>query len=251
MAPEKEWMGLYEKVKEKTACPFDLNTYFELPEIAGKHLTTMDIGVCDLPSGKILVCDPLVFLGDRNEEPFLQKAPAGTYHTEVCVIKPDEDGDCARYAAVRLRFSKKRPVSFYQALIGHENLEELENEDDEYLYFGFGVDAGLGCICDEQVHKIYCDWSDKWDREHPGDNQYDDYFADLFAENYKKNPEFQRDGGDWLNWKIPGTEYHIPIFESGFGDGIYPVYWGVDETGMICQLVIHFINIELEYGESK
>ncbi|WP_195986025.1 DUF4241 domain-containing protein [Clostridium sp. D33t1_170424_F3] len=52
-------------------------------------------------------------------------------------------------------------------------------------------------------------------------NQYDDYFAALFAENYKVHPEFQRSGGDWLNWSIPGTEYHIPLFQSGFEADLY------------------------------
>lgn len=249
MEPEKKWLKLYEKVKEKTVCPVDLNTYFELPEIAGKHLTIMEIGDCNLPTGKVLVRDPFVYLGNREEQPYFQSVPAGTYRTEVCVIKPDEEGDCARYAAVRLRFFDKRPVRFYEALIGNENLKELKNKGA--VYFGFGVDAGLGCICDAQVHEVFCDWSDRWYREHPDGNQYDDCFAALFEENYKKHPEFQRQGGDWLNWKIPGTELHIPIFQSGFGDGVYPVYWGIDKTGAICQMVIQFIDIELAYGEEE
>ncbi|GIP31828.1 hypothetical protein J2TS4_10380 [Paenibacillus sp. J2TS4] len=54
-----------------------------------------------------------------------------------------------------------------------------------------------------------------------------------------------------MNWKIPDTEYHLPIFQSGFGDGSYPVYWGYDETGEICQMVIQFIDIQLAYGEEE
>ena len=69
--------------------------------------------------------------------------------------------------------------------------------------------------------------------------------------NYYLHPEYQRAGGDWLNWQVPGTEYHIPIFQSGFGDGTYPVYWGIDEGGEICQLVIQFIDIELAYGNDE
>lgn len=245
MAPTKEWLEKWNIIKEKTISPVDLNTYFEQAEIAGKQLTVMDIGICSLPSGKVLVRDPLVYLGIRSEQPYFQAAPAGNYHTEVCVIKPDKEGDCARYAAVRLRFSDKRPVGFYEALIGIENIEELG--DDEY--FGFNVDAGLGCICDEVVHQAFCDWSEQWDREHPKGNQYDDYFAALFAENYKANPEFQRNGGDWLNWQIPGTQYRLPMFQSGFGDGAYPVYWGFDENGAICQLVVQLIDIQLAYGK--
>ena len=38
-------------------------------------------------------------------------------------------------------------MKFYEALVGTENIGEL-GEDE---YFGFNVDAGLGCICDAAV----------------------------------------------------------------------------------------------------
>lgn len=244
---ENNWMEKWESVKEKTACPVDLNKYFEEKEMAGKSLTVMNIGTCDLPSGRLLVRDPLVYLPDRDEHPYFQEAPAGCYETEVCVVKADDE-DCARYAAVRLRFNEKRAVRFYEALVGNEDLDTLDEGDD---YFGFSVDAGLGCICDETIHRIYCDWDEQWRKDHPDDNPYDGYFAALFEESYHRHPEHQRDGGDWLNWQVPGTEWHIPMFQSGFGDGVYPAYWGFDENGEICQLVIQFIDIELAYGNDE
>ena len=241
-----QWLAQYETHREKTISPVDLNEYFEEPEIAGKALAVMEIGPCSLPTGRVLVRDPLVYLGLPGEEPYFLTAPAGTYRTEVCVIKPDEYGDCARYAAVRLRFSDARPTAFYEALIGGEELADLDDDND---YFGFNVDAGLGCICDEEARRAFCAFADAWDKENPGGYLYNDYFAPLFAENYRARPEYQREGGDWLNWVVPGTEYHIPIFQSGFGDGIYPVYWGFDENGSLCQLVVQFIDIQLAYGE--
>lgn len=243
--PTKEWLAKFEEVREMTLSPVDLNEYFEKPKIAGKSLAVMEIGPCSLPTGKVLVRDPLVYLGLPEEEPYLRTAPAGTYPTQVCVVKPDRDGDCARYAAVRLRFSDTRPVKFYEALTGCEHLEELDGDN----YFGFSVDAGLACICDRELHRAFCGFLDRWEKENPGKNLYNDYFRGLFAENYHAHPEYQREGGDWLNWQIPGTEYHLPIFQSGFGDGVYPVYWGFDETGAICQLVVQFIDIRLAYGE--
>lgn len=56
---ENNWLKKWESVKEKTVCPVDLNTYFEQKEIAGKSLTTINIGLCDLPSGNILVRDQI------------------------------------------------------------------------------------------------------------------------------------------------------------------------------------------------
>lgn len=88
------------------------------------------------------------------------QAPAGSYQTEVCVVK-QHDGDCARYAAVRLRFNQNRAVKFYEALIGSEDLENFEEGE----YFGFNVDAGLGCICDAGINKIIAEWQEKWERK--------------------------------------------------------------------------------------
>ena len=246
--PTQEWLSRYEALREKTLSPVNLNEYFEQPVIAGKSLAVMDIGPCSLPTGRVLVRDPLVYLTLPGEEPYLQTAPAGTYRTQVCVVKSDEDGDCDRYAAVRLCFSQARPVKFYEALTGRESLDELANLE-EGDYFGFNVDAGLGCICDQEVRGTFTAFLDAWEKENPGGNFYTDYLAALFAENYRARPEYQREGGDWLNWRVPGTEYHLPIFQSGFGDGVYPVYWGFDQSGTLCQLVVHFIDIELAYGE--
>lgn len=247
MIPTSEWLAQREEKREQLRCPVDLNAYFTLSEIAGKELAVMDIGLCSIPTGQILVRDPLCYLADRETRPYFQTAPAGTYSTEVCVVKPDEDGDCARYAAVRLRFSDAPAVRFEEALIGHEDLLGL-GEDE---YFGFNVDAGLGSICDKQVHQAFCDFVEQWHKEHQGANLYDDYFAALFAESFRQHPENQRDAGDWVNWQIPGTEYHLPMFQSGFGDGAYPVYWGMSEAGEICQVVVQFIDIDLAYGEDE
>ena len=55
-------------------------------------------------------------------------------------------------------------------------------------------------------------------------------------------PKFQRPGGDWINFKIPNTDLYVPMIQSGFGDGLYPVHWAFDEAGDICQIIIEFIS---------
>jgi hypothetical protein len=49
--------------------------------------------------------------------------------------------------------------------------------------------------------------------------------------------------GDWLNWQIPGTDYHVPIF----GDGFYPVWFGFDADDNIYSLVVQFIDVKDAY----
>lgn len=240
----QEWLNKFEEKRHLLLCPANLNEYFEKEELHGKKLAVMKIGKVTLPTGQVIVRDPLVYI-DKNSKPYFLQVPKGEYETEIAVVLAD-DGDCDRYAAVRVQFSNNQAVKFEEALVGGENLDTL-NEGE---YFGFNVDAGLGCICDTQSRDSYVQFEQEFMKKNPDCNMYDDYFAELMEENYNKNPKYQRRGGDWLNWQIPGTQYHIPIFQSGFGDGVYPVYFGYDESGQICQLVIQFIDIKLAYAES-
>ena len=244
MQPTKEWLKKWEKVKDKLQPNSNLVNYFTLKEIAGKEIDVMDIGPCSIPTGEFLVGDPLVYLRDIKQEVYLQKIPTGEFKTEVCVVKAS-DGDCDRYAAIRLKFNDNKIAYYEEAMVGNEEFDNIQEGD----YFGFNVDAGLACICDKKLHKLYCDFNRKFDKENPDGNIYDDYFAKLFEESYKDNPKYQRDGGDWINWTIPDTNYHLPMFQSGFGDGAYPVYLAYDKDGNVCQLIVELIDIELAYSE--
>jgi hypothetical protein len=106
------------------------------------------------------------------------------------------------------------------------------------------VDAGLASIADVETRDRYCDFCENWDTQNPDGNIYDDYFAELFAESCEKYPKYQREAGDWINWTIPGTDLSLPLFASGWGDGQYPVYFGLDKDGEVCQILIEFIGLE-------
>ncbi|RZL38821.1 DUF4241 domain-containing protein [Pedobacter sp. Leaf250] len=243
MAPTPEWIKTFNEKKALLACPNNLNDYFEEREVAGKSIDHLELGSVSIPTGEILVRDPLVFI-QRDAEPYTYKVPVGEFPVTAAVVVPDDE-DGARYAAVKVQFTAHDAVRFEEALIGIEDLESFEEGE----FFGFNVDAGLGCILDKQTLLLFCDFQDKFIAENPGKNLYDDYFAALFAANYNANPTHQREGGDWINWQIPGTNYNIPFFQSGFGDGTYPVYFGFDAADQICSLIIQFIDIELAYGE--
>lgn len=232
------WMTKWEEVKDILTCPTDLETYFTSNEIAGQQLETMEIGNVSLPSGKVVVRDPLVAL-DANQSPYFVQAPKGNFPVTISVVKSEDWGD--RYAVVKVEFTKEKPVVYREALVGIEELEDVTKDD----FFGFGVDAGLGCITDAEVLPFV----DKFTDESDVDNLYDDYFAEIFAQSYKDDPDNQRDTGDWINWKVPNTECQIPMFASGFGDGEYPVYFAYDANGEICGLYIQFIDIELALSE--
>lgn len=234
--PTREWLAKYEEVKHFLVSPINYATCFEMNEIQGKEVVVLDMGEVSFPSGEILVRDPLVWLR-KDEKPYLQSVSVGRYKLETLVIKIEEEHD--RYMATRVKFTDKKPIIYQEALRGDEDLSSVQ----EGSFFGFEVDAGLATIVDVQTKNVYCDFENRWYQEHPDKNIYDDFFAEVFRQNVLKYPLYQREGGDWINFEIPGTELSIPMIQSGFGDGVYPVYFGYDKNGHLCDVVMEYIFV--------
>lgn len=237
---EKEWLKKYDALKDRLVCKVDLDAYFTEKNIGNVNVDQMAIGNVHFPTGKILACDPLVELGDAR--PYIQTVPAGTYPVTVCVVPSEAYGD--RYAAVKVTICDTKPVRYVMGMTGNENLDE-EIGDDEF--FGFFVDAGMGCIGDLKTQEAFREYWAKREVEEEGIDPYNDLFSDLLEESFNTNPKYQREGGDWVNWTVPGTDCNLPVFTSGWGDGVYPVYFGYDAEGKVCAVYIHFIHIENEY----
>ncbi|WP_314403774.1 DUF4241 domain-containing protein [uncultured Granulicatella sp.] len=236
MNTTKEWNEKYETVKHLLVAPMNYAEVFEKNEIHGKKLFVLEMGEIIFPTGELLVRDPLVWLS-RAEKPYLTKVPRGKYSIETLVAEIEEEH--YRYVLTRVKFNENKPVIYYEALKGDENLEGVDNES----IFGFMVDAGLATIVDVETRDKYCDFVEKWYKENTEKNIYNDFFAKEFKENAMKNPKFQREDGDWINFKIPNTDLSIPMIQSGFGDGLYPVYFGYDEKGNLCDIVLEYIPI--------
>lgn len=241
---DKNWQEMYERNREKFRCKIDLDSYFTEKKIGEMEVDTLDIGELNLPTGEILACDPLVDLEDAKT--FIQRVPTGKYPVKISVVPSKEYGD--RYACVKVEFSKNKPVVYELAVTGvEENMDEVKEDE----FYGFDVDAGMGCVVDKKAQEEYIKYWEKLVEEEEADNPFDDIFDDLLAESAKKYPKYQREYGDWANWTIPNTDVNIPIFTSGWGDGYYPCYFGYDKDGELCGFYIHFIDIEREYSDEE
>ncbi len=240
--PTAEWERRYEEIREKLACKTDLETYFTEKTIGDQGVDVLDIGAVHFPTGTIFACDPLVELEDAR--PFLQTIPAGTYPVKICVVPSEKYGD--RYACVKVAVRAGKPVRYDLGMVGNENLDEEPREGE---FFGFGVDAGMGCIADIQTQAAFREYWAKRMEEDPDIDPYNDLFCDLLEENFRQNPKYQREGGDWLNWTVPGTDCNLPLCASGWGDGCYPVYFGYDAQDSVCAVYVQFIDMEASYKE--
>ena len=239
---EKNWQEMYERNKEKFRCKIDLESYFTEKKIGEMEIDTLDIGEVNLPTGEILACDPLVELGEAKT--FLQKTPVGKFPVKIAVVLSEDYGN--RYACVKVEFNKNKPVVYELAVTGNEKEMDEAGEDE---FYGFGVDAGMGCVADKKSQDEYSKYWKKLEEEGNADNPYDDIFEELLEESFKKFPKYQRDCGDWANFIIPDTDLNIPVFASGWGDGYYPCYFGYDKKGELCGFYILFIDIEKEYSD--
>ena len=191
--PTAEWLNKYETIKDKLACKTDLDAHFTEKVIGNMGVDVLDIGAVHFPTGTIFACDPLVELEDTP--PFIQTIPAGTYPVKVCVVPSEKYGD--RYACVKVEVSGEKPVRYELGMTGKENLDEELGEDE---YFGFGVDAGMGCVADIQTQAAFKAYWAKRLEEDPDIDPYNDLFCDLLEENAKDHPKYQLSHGDWLNW---------------------------------------------------
>ncbi|MBR1392403.1 MAG: DUF2185 domain-containing protein [Ruminococcus sp.] len=196
------------------------------------------IGTVDLPTGRIRVGDPLSYLCAERFSPVLERTvKPGSYPVEIAVISTAFDGP--RICSSRIKFSDEEAVRYELALPTHETAVFQASDGDAP---GFAVDAGMMAFSDEQTAHEYALWLDKWHSAHPDANHYDDYFAELFAGSYEAAPTLQRSGGDFIEWQVPDTGSRIVMNATGFGDGLYQIFWGLDKNGDICELVVPLIE---------
>lgn len=171
-------------------------------------------------SGKIVACDPLI----SHNKPFKQTIQPGTYSIVAWWHKEEE-----RIAATELKLFNARPVRWEMATKSGQNVNELQ----EGYIFGYPVDTGLGCFADMEAIDKLTELEAKLELELGDDfiSLYDNVIDDVLTEH----------DDDWGNFIVcENTGLNIIIFRSGYGDGFYASYWGIDEKGRIVSLITDF-----------
>jgi len=196
-------------------------------------------GEADFPTGEVVLADPIDYLGTKYETVLNKRIPAGGYPVELSVCRSRIVG--LRVAGARLVIGN-RPAARYE--IAMPKGYEREDLGKPKVLTVFGVDTGLACFADAQTSEESSVFFEKWQKENPGKNKYNDYFAPLFRKSYEENPEIQIREGNFCTWQLPGTGQRTVLFSSGMGDGIYSGYWGLDADGEIVSLTVPFMNPE-------
>ena len=199
----------------------DFAKYKLTPELSDRILTIHNIGKLVLTTGKLVACDPLVY----PEEPFTPNLRPDRYPVFLCVVHiPKRNDQIIAYALVS--FSKNKPVRWELATLPEQDITTLEEDE----IFGYPVDSGTGCFMDAEVSQILLD--DSWS------NEYEESLGYQLEEALEKN---HRDGRDWADFVVnEATQANVIAFRSGWGDGIYPSYFGCDADDRIAVAITDF-----------
>lgn len=236
--PDQSWMERYETIRHQLDAATDFAKYFTEPAIGAVAVDVLALGDLHLPTGRIVACDPMTELEDAK--PYMQTVPPGVYPVQACVIPSEEHGD--RYACVHVRISDAKPLRYECGMTGTEKIDEPIEPGD---FYGFGVDAGVGCVTDARTRDEAVAYTAKL--VDAGDlEEWETPFEEALAENAKAHPKYQTEYGDWVNWTVPGTDDDVIVTTSGWGDGYYATYFAYAEDGTVCGLYVPYILIEEE-----
>lgn len=209
-------------------------------EMGMQELTEIHVGDVNLPTGKIIASDPFF---TQDQRPFVRTVEPNKYPVYIYMTEIDEDHHRVAYAKIKFRpGTASKWILAVTDDITEEELKQL-NEDE---FFGFPVDSGLACFLDEETNTSLLTKMDALQEKDPDSNYYDEVLSDEFIAYSGKN-KFSRDLGDW-NDHHPDkdSDNNVIMFASGWGDGYYPAYWGLNNNGDTVELVIDFLINDFE-----
>lgn len=185
-------------------------------------LAINDLGALVLPSGRIVAGDAFLVAG----APALTRTvPPGDYVVSIALAATPTD---ARVAAAIVRFGAGTPASWALATVPGQDATSLA--PDQFL--GYAVDSGTGAFTSPEAARLVPVSSD------PAQDPILQQLA-------------QTEVATWATANVvldPASGANLIAFTSGFGDGDYPSYWGLDASGQPLVLVTDFGVLDAPIG---
>ncbi len=173
-----------------------------------------EIGKINVPSGEIIVCDPVMGLNPTSET-FTRSVRPGEYQVLASICKEYE-----RVTAMMIKFKSEPAIRWEMALLPGQSLSQLERGK----IFGYGVDSGIACFMDASGVRGLS----QEDCQKLGEQVTAASFGDfLSAKRFFVVPHL-------------ASKINLVCARSGFGDGSYTSWWGLDEHNDPVCLVTDF-----------
>ncbi|HEU5473716.1 MAG TPA: DUF4241 domain-containing protein [Actinophytocola sp.] len=188
-------------------------------------LAVREVGTLDLPSGRLIACDPFV-LADfpDTEQPFQVAVPPGRYPVSISLTQPAGDTPLrlgTRVVAARLTIRPEPVTRWDLALRPGDDPTTLQPNE----FFGFGVDTGTAAFLDAASIPAL-------QRIGGPEGQLSEQMDDTGLE----------PGG----WDVPDpvSGHNVIAFNSGLGDGAYPTWIGWTATNQPAVFVTDFLVVD-------
>ena len=177
----------------------------------------IELGDLIIKSGQLVAADPFTIF---DLKPFTEKVPRGSFPVDVAIAL---FGKNRRSAYSRIKFRNKKPVTWQMALTSGQDPSRLIGSQ----FFGYGVDSGTGCYADLEAANLLAERI----------NQEAGYSNDL---SIKLNEKYVHTWS-WINeYPDPSRELNVMFFFTGLGDGAYPSYFGLSDSGNIVSIITDF-----------
>ncbi|MBB3611921.1 DUF4241 domain-containing protein [Rhizobium sp. BK602] len=179
-------------------------------DLAARSITVFHMGKVELTSGRIVATDPLV---GPDRPALMRTVVPGDYPVALYQA-------FGRIAAASLRVAEGKPVRWELAVIPGQDINALKGDE----FFGYPVDAGLGSYMDADTYGLIQEREQqvRIEKASADINYYDDVLERELSAN---NDNYV------MHRPISGKRGNVAIFWSGWGDGSYPVFWGLDANG--------------------
>ncbi|MBW8487613.1 DUF4241 domain-containing protein [Actinomadura parmotrematis] len=187
---------------------YRLRTAEEEGEAREVAIEVEEAGTVRLPSGRVVAADPSSM--EFGEKPLTTAVAPGAYPLLLARVRFADEPGHARVAAARLVIADRSAATWELGVRDGEDPRLLDDGE----FYGFGVDAGLGCFVDATAAEALGGlvWED-WDDWTGGPEQRPAELTD------------------------PATGANLLAFGTGWGDGSYPVWVGRDRDGAVVGLV--------------
>jgi hypothetical protein len=168
-----------------------------------------------LPSGSIVAADLLL----SEEKPFARRVKAGDYPLTLVAARVGGERD-ERIAFAVVQFGDNPVATWEVAVVGESGGKKPVKSDDQ----GYGVDSGAGGLCDAGAQEALLALADP-----------EGTHMKRLEKEMKKTYRHTR---SWVHVQTEGGS--AAIFSSGYGDGQYLSYFGLDRAGEPVALVTDF-----------
>ncbi len=180
---------------------------------SGCKLEKIDAGEITIDTGAVCFFDPY---RAKPCEPFARRLPAGKYAAFMYRMQTEKG---ARIALMGLDGGNlRRAVQWELAFACEKELCKLQAQPNAV---GTAIDSGLGALCDSSAFNAFSQVVEATkDTFHPLDG-----IAGM-------------DGNCALVCSV--KDIRLPVCSTGWGEGYYPSYFGIDADGAVCGIVCDF-----------